>query len=492
MGTHPDVRPDDPTTTLTGGRGRRAVLALMGLALFVIVLNNSALNVAIPTLMRDLDADLPTVQWIVDAYSVVFAGLLLVGGACADRWGRRRVTLSGMAVFAVASGASALADAAWQVVLTRVVLGGAAAFVMPGTLAVLLDEFTGRQRATAIAVWSGIASLGVAFGPVLGGLVVAAAGWSAVFWLNVPPALVVVGAGALVLRESRDPARAPVEAVGGVLSVLMIGGLVFAVIEFGAAGRPDPAVVGAVLVAAAAAVGFAARQRHADRPLVPRGLLRDGPFLGASVSTMLLFFGLAGSLFVLTQRLQFRFGLSPVAAGLAVGPVALTVVVASVCSPVLARRTGPRVPVTVGLGLVTAGLAVLASTGVHLPAVLLGLAVIGTGFGLAVPAATDVLVGRVPSDRAGAGTALNDTLQELGFALGVAVVGAVLHRAFVTAAGPGTDPAATLVSGSVDPGRAAAAFDTAATAALSVAAAVVGVATLLAARWIPGRDRSTG
>ncbi|BBG01424.1 MULTISPECIES: MFS transporter [Pseudonocardia] len=498
MGSPSDTRPYGRTGG--SGRGRRvAVVATMGLALFVIVLNNSSLNIAIPTLMRDLGAGLATVQWIVDAYSVVFAGLLLAGGACADRWGRKRVTLAGVAVFGAASAVAALADTAWQVVLARVVLGAAAAFVMPGTLAVLIDEFTGRERATAIAIWSGVASLGVAAGPLLGGLVTASAGWAAVFWLNVAPAAVVVVAGALVVRESSDPARGPVEIIGAALSVLAVGSLVFAVIEFGALGYPAPPVVAGAVVAVVAAVAFAVRHRRAARPLVPRGLLRDGPFLGASVGNMLLFFGLAGSLFVLTQRLQFRFGLDPVAAGLAVAPVALTVVLASVCSPVLVRRCGDRVAVAAGLGIVAGGLVVLAAVPAGLAGVLAGLAVVGTGFGVAVPAATGVLVSRVPEERAGAGAALNDTMQELGFALGIAVVGATLNRFFTASLGADADRAATLHSegeraaviggeqGALIVEQAGAAFDRAATAGLFVAAAAALVAAVLTIVLIPAR-----
>ncbi|MDT0492590.1 MFS transporter [Streptomyces griseus] len=498
--TPPDDGPVDHRTPGAGpgpsvpdtGRQRWLVLLLMGFALCVVVLNNSSLNVAIPELMRDLRVDLPTVQWIVDSYSIVFAGLLIVAGAWSDRWGRKRMTLGGLAVFAVASALAVLATEAWHVVLVRAVLGAAAAFVMPGTLAILLHAFPRRERARAIALWTGIAVLGVALGPVLGGLVVTTSGWSGVFWLNVPPAVAVVLAGVLVVRESADPQRRPTDTLGAMLSVVAVGALVFTVIEAGQHGVLHVRTGLGAAVALTAGVAFVRRLSRTPFPLLELALLRQKRFRGAALGNMLLFFGLAGTLFVLTQRLQVQLGMSPLKAGLAVGPIALTAFAASACSPLVARRLGPRWTVTGGLLLVAAGISVVGWWGGSYEVIAPALVAVGVGFGVATPVATDLLVSTLSEDRASSGSALNDTMQETGFALGVAAVGAVLNRVFVSALdGPGTLQQARAVAeelpvraGAALLDRADTAFDDAARAALTVAALVTVAGALVAFRLL--------
>ncbi|SDC23110.1 MFS transporter [Actinokineospora iranica] len=450
---------------------RWVVLVLMGLALCVVVLNNSALNVAIPAMMRGLGADLAEVQWIVDSYSVAFAGLLIVAGVWSDRWGRKRLTLGGLVAFAVASLVAAMATQAWQLIAVRAALGVAAAFVMPGTLSILLHAFDRSERATAIAVWSAIAALGVAIGPVLGGLVVDDIGWAAVFLLNVPLVAAVVVASVFFVRESADPAARPTDPVGAVLSVLAIGGLVYTVIEFGADGRVSfPVAIGAV-VTAAACVAFTRRLRTAPYPLIELSLLGDRRFAGSALGNMLMFFGLAGSLFVLTQRLQVQLAMSPFQAGLAIGPVALTVLVGTALSPRLRGLLGVAATVAAGMALSATGIAVLGFFGHDYPTIVVGLTAVGIGFGVASPVATDVLVSSLSDDRACSGSAVNDTMQELGWALGVAVVGAMLNR-LVTDLGD------------------RAAFDHAAAVSLGVAATVTLVGAALAARLLPRRLES--
>ncbi|MDB1089335.1 MFS transporter [Streptomyces sp. ACA25] len=489
-----------PTDTFQDRR-RWAVLALMGLALCVVVLNNSALNVAIPAMMRDLEADLPTVQWIIDSYSIVFAGLLILAGACSDRWGRKRMTLAGLLVFGAASLLSAFSTEAWQLIALRGLLGAAAALVMPGTLAILLHAFSKQERAFAIAVWSGIAALGIALGPILGGLVVERAGWSAVFLLNVPLVGGVLIASAVLVRESADSHRRPVDVLGALLSVVAIGALVFAVIEFGAPDTPGWIVSASAALALLATAAVVLRLRSARYPLIELSLLRDRRFVGAAISNMLLFFGLAGSLFVLTQRLQFQLGMSPLTAGLAVGPIALTVAAASACAPRLARRIGPRYAVGAGMALATAGFLSLGWSGHDYPVIVLGLVAVGIGFGLAAPVATAVLVSAVSQDRASSGAALNDTMQEIGFALGIAVIGATLNRWYLAAAGEGGGSTlyealttAELLGGPAGAEiaeQAGAAFDRSGAVALTLAAVVTAAGTLIAVRLLPsaGRDR---
>lgn len=473
---------------------RWVVLALMGFALCVVVLNNSALNVAIPALMDDLHADLPAVQWIVDSYSIVFAGLLVVAGVWSDRWGRKRLTLGGLVVFAVASMLAALAQASWQLIVLRGVLGAAAAFVMPGTLSILLHVFDRKERAMAIAVWSGIAALGVALGPILGGLVVDDIGWAAVFLLNVPMVAVIVLAGAFFVRESADPAARPTDPVGAVLSVLVVGGLVFTVIEFGASGRLDALVITGAVVTVVAGVSFVRRLRTAKYPLIELSLLADKRFAGSAIGNMLLFFGLAGALFVLTQRLQVQLGMSPFSAGLAVGPVAVTVLIGTAFSPRLGALLGVRATVGVGMVLSALGIGGLGLAQGY-PMIVVALATAGVGFGIASPVATDILVSSLSDDRASSGSAVNDTMQELGWALGVAVVGALLNRVFQAGGGTETLQEAIAISAATPDGaalvaQANAAFDHAAVIALAVAGGVSAVGAAFAIRLLPSRFQS--
>ncbi|MEU6644626.1 MFS transporter [Saccharomonospora sp. NPDC046836] len=471
-------------------RSRWIVLTLMGLALCVVVLNNSAMNVAIPALMRDLGADLTAVQWIIDSYSIVFAGLLIVAGVWSDRWGRKRLTLGGLAVFGAASVLAAFATSTAELIALRAVLGAAAAFVMPGTLAILLHTFDRTERPKAIAAWSGIAALGVALGPVLGGLMVDEFGWSAVFWLNVPLVVGVVVASLVVVRESADPAAPPTDVRGAVLSVLTIGALVFTVIELGAPATPSGVVVAGGLVAIVAAVAFVRRLRTAPHPLIEVSLLRDRRFAGAAVSNMLLFFGLAGALLVLTQRLQQQLGMSPFTAGLAVGPVALTVLAATAFSPAVAQRLGARWAVGAGMIMAAAGLLILGWWGHQYPIIVVALSAVGIGFGLATPVATSMLVASLPDDRASSGSAVNDTMQELGFALGVAVVGAVLNRVFQHRMPDASLHAAldrAAVEGTAVAEQAGTAFDIASASAMTIGALITLLAAAVAIRLLPGR-----
>ncbi|RBM16797.1 MFS transporter [Prauserella sp. PE36] len=470
---------------------RWVVLVLMGLALCVVVLNNSALNVAIPALMRDLRADLPAVQWIVDGYSIVFAGLLMAAGVWSDRWGRKRLTLGGLVVFAGASMLAALAREPWQLIVLRGLLGAAAAFVMPGTLSILLHVFDRKERAMAIAVWSGIAALGVALGPILGGLVVDEFGWAAVFLLNVPMVAVIVLTGVFFVRESADPASRPTDAVGAVLSVLAVGGLVFTVIEFGASGRLDALVITGAVATVLAGVAFVRRLRTAKYPLMELSLLADRRFGGAAIGNMLLFFGLAGALFVLTQRLQVQLEMSPFSAGLAVGPVAVSVLLGTALSPSLGRLVGVRATVGAGMMLSALGIGGLGLAHSY-PVIVVALVAAGFGFGIATPVATSVLVSSLSDDRASSGSAVNDTMQELGWALGVAVVGALLNRVFQAGGGVETlqqavDLAVAAPDGAAMVAQANAAFDHAAVVSLAVAGGVSAAGAVLAARLLPAR-----
>ncbi|WP_333764072.1 MFS transporter [Streptomyces sp. IBSBF 2390] len=449
------------------------MLGVLSLALFLIILNNGLLNVALPSLMRDLHAGIGTTQWIVDGYALVFAACLLTAGTLSDRYGRKRATLLGVALFGVGTLIALAARDAGQLIAARTVMGVAAALVMPGTLSILVNVFPEAERPRAIAVWGATSALGVAAGPVLGGALVAHFWWGSVFLVNLLPVAVVLVAGALLLPESAAPVPRPADPVGAVLGSAAMVGLVYGAIHASGEGWTSAPVLGSFAAALLAGAGFAGWERRHPSPMVDFALLRRPAFLGAGAGNMLLFSGMSGTLFVLTQFLQSGLGYSPLRAGLSVAPVAVAVGAGSALSPWAARRTGPRGAVAGGLAVSALGILSLARAD-NYPGVLLSLCLMGTGVGVALAPATDAVLALVPPERSGNAAALNDTMQELGNALGVAVVGTVLAResgSHLTGGAPGDRVAA------------------AAPAGFTAAAAIVALGAVLSAVLLKGPAR---
>ncbi|MDJ1131561.1 MFS transporter [Streptomyces iconiensis] len=426
------------------GHPRRwTILAAVCAALLVIVLDNTVLNVALPSLAADFAASTAEQQAVLDAYVVVFAGLLLPAGAASDRYGRRRAMLAGMAVLAVSSAAAAAAWSVWWLIAMRALMGVGAALVMPATLAILVQVFPERERPRAFAVWAAVASGAMAAGPVLGGALVAQWSWAGVFLLNVP----VVGFAALavgrLVPESRDPAARPVDGAGAGLVTLGMVALTTAVIKAGEHGFGTPVVPVAAAVAAGALAAFARRQRRVAAPLVDLSLYRDRRFAGASAAATLLTVGTGSSLFVLAQYLQLVRGYSAPEAGLALVPLAAGVVLGSAAGGRAHARLGARHAIALGFTVTAAGFCVLAALGPtsSYGVTATGLLLSGLGTGFAGPSTTSTVLGAVPRARAGMGSALNDTHQQLGIALGVAGLGALLsatYRGALPEAGSGS------------------------------------------------------
>ncbi|WP_424187552.1 MFS transporter [Actinokineospora sp. G85] len=475
---------------------RHWVLAVMSLSLLAIVVNNSVLNVAIPELITDLGATATEVQWIADVYSLVFAGLLLVAGAVADRFGRKRHTLGGLAVFGLGSVLAAFSDDVTELLVARAVMGLGAAFVMPGTLSIIVQVFHGPERPRAIAVWGGVSALGVAIGPVVGGLLVGSFGWASVFVLNVPLVAVTLAIGLATVPEWRDPAATPVDVPGALLGAVAACALVFAIIEAPVQGWASAPVLGSLVATAAAGVGFAVRMRRAQHPLIDLRVLGSKTFLGASVGNLLVVFGLAATLFVLAQRLRFAFGFSPLESGLGVAPTAVATIVASGFAGAVTDRLGTRAAVALGLACSAAGILTIAWAEGY-GQVLAGLVGIGAGFGISLAPATDAMLSTVPDERSGMASAMNDTMQELGYALGVAVVGTVFHRLYTGSLADLPEQARQSLAGAVAlsqqdgrpdiAARASAAFADAVGFGLTVAAAVVFAGALFAFATLPTR-----
>ena len=422
---------------------RWLILAVLCLSLLVLVVDNSVLNVAIPTLIRDLDAGSTDIQWMIDAYILVFAGLLLTAGSLSDRHGRRRGLIIGLVVFGGASLLAAFASSSGQLIAARALMGVGGAFLMPGTLSILTTVFDDSERKKAIAIWSSVLSLGAVGGPTVGGVLLEHFWWGSVFLINVPIALLGIAAALLIIPESRGPARRP-DPVGALLSTVGMTALVWAVIESARYGWSSAQTLSGYTVAVVALAGFALWERRVAEPMLPLTLFRDRNFSGASLSIVLLSFASGGAMLALTQYLQFVLGYTPMEAGLAFIPLIISAMIFNGVGVLVDRRLGARVAASAGLALVGAGFGALAAIGPgdgygHL---VVALVVLGMGSGIAGPAAYGTLLAALPQDRAGVGSAVNDTVQQIGQALSVAVLGAVLTTAYSANMPEGTPGAA--------------------------------------------------
>jgi EmrB/QacA subfamily drug resistance transporter len=416
---------------------RWLILGVLCLSLLVVVIDNMVLTIAIPSLIRDLGADTADIQWIIDSYILVFAGLLLTAGSLSDRHGRRRGLVVGLAVFGGASVLATLCQTSGQLIAVRGLMGVGAAFLMPGTLSILTTVFDEGERKKAIAIWSSVLMLGALGGPAFGGLLLQHFWWGSVFLMNIPIAVLGIVAALLVIPESRGPATRP-DVLGALLSTAGMTALVWGVISSAKDGWSSPQTVGGFAGATVALTAFAVWERRVAQPMLPLALFRDRNFGGASLSIVLLSFSTGGVLLALTQYLQFVLGYGPMRAGLAFIPMLVTAVAFNGIGVVVDKRLGTRVALGAGLLLMAAGFAVLASIG---PAdgyarLAVALTVIGAGSGTAGPAAYGTLLAALPPERAGVGSAVNDTVQQVGAALSVAVLGSVLTAAY-RAAMPG-------------------------------------------------------
>jgi EmrB/QacA subfamily drug resistance transporter len=513
----PDVRPPDVVPAPAAGRldeeayrRRWWALLVLSASLVVIGMDNTILNVALPPIARELRASGSQLQWIVDAYVLAFAGLLLTMGAVGDRFGRKRALNAGLSVFVVGSVAAALAGSAGALIAARAVMGVGGALIMPSTLSIITNVFPARERARAIGIWAGVAGFGIVLGPVIGGWLLDRYWWGSVFLLNVPVAAVAVLAGWPLVPESRDPDATPLDPVGAGLSIAALVALVYAVIEAPKRGWTEAVIPGSLAVAAVLSIAFVAWERRTAHPMLPISLFRKPRFSAASAAITLVFFSLFGSIFLLTQHLQFVLGYTPLEAGFRVLPVGVLIVAAPL-SALLVERLGTKVVVAAGLLIVAGGLGLLATVdvGTGYSRIGLCLAILGCGMGFTMAPATDSVMGSLPLAKAGVGSAMNDTTRQVGGALGVAVLGSVLSSGYGAAVHPllRTLPApvaavagdsigaASVVAGRLGgaPGRAVlagarSAFVHGMGDALLVAVGVTVAAALLVVAFLPARD----
>ena len=424
------------TISPASGTDRRRwwILAVLCLSVLLVVVDNTIVNVALPTISRRLSAPTQDLQWIVDAYTLVFAGLLLAGGNLGDRLGRRRVLQAGLVLFALTAAGAALSHSTGELIAGRAVMGVAAALIYPATLAILSSTFTSaRERATAIGIWSGVSGLAVAIGPVSGGLLLRHFSWNSVFYVSVPIVIIALAAGWRLLPESRDPRAGRFDPLGAVLSMAGVSLLVWTVIEAPRHGWGSAATFAGLAGSLVILALFTAAQLRRPDPMLDVRLFRNPRFTAASAAIALAFFGLFGFIFLITQYFQVVRGYDPLRAGVATLPFALVTGAFSPVAIAAMKRAGTKLVVTAGLALMSAGLVVASGTAVdssYWGRVITSMVLMAAGLALTASPATEAIMGALPRDTAGAGSAVNDTTREIGGTLGVAIVGSVMSSAY--------------------------------------------------------------
>jgi EmrB/QacA subfamily drug resistance transporter len=408
------------------------ILAVVALALITVVSAVSGLNVALPDLARETGATQTQVTWIVDAYTVVFAGLLLFAGAVGDRFGRRGVLAAGLAVFGFAAALGMLTDDPQLLIGVRALMGVGAAAIMPTTLAVITTSFPVAERPKAIGVWVGMAGGGAVLGLFASGILLEFFSWSSFFGLNVTLATIALVGTLLVVPNSVDPDRPRLDVGGGLLSLVAVASVVFGIIEGPEQGWTDPLTVAGLLVGGAAAVAFVMWELRLAHPMLDPRLFGNRAFSAGTLTVTVQFFASFGLFFVAIQYLQFVVGRSPLGAAVSMLPLPLVLIPLARNAPKLAARIGFRRVAPVGLALTAIGLLVLSRIGVDLAYgwFALGLVLFAAGMGLAGTPATTAITEALPSTKQGVASAVNDTAREVGSAFGIAILGSVLNQQY--------------------------------------------------------------
>ncbi|MFF2726880.1 MFS transporter [Streptomyces sp. NPDC058008] len=430
-----------------GAHARRwLILGVICLAQLTVLLDNTVLNVAIPSLTTELRASTADVQWMINAYSLVQSGLLLTAGSASDRYGRKRMLVAGLAVFGAGSLVAGLSQTSGQLIAARAGMGVGGALLITTTLAVVVQIFDDTERVKAIGIWSTVSSLGFAAGPLLGGAMLDHFWWGAIFLVNIPVAVVGLIAVVRLVPESKNAGGDRPDLAGALLSTLGMTAVVYAIISGPEHGWGSGQVLLTAFAGAAVLTGFVLWELHVPHPMLDMRFFRDQRFTGAVAGAVLVAFGMTGSLFLLTQHLQFVLGYGPLEAGLRTAPLALTVVALNLTGlgARLIPRMGTPATIAVGMCLLSAGLGAIALLGGRgYGGMLLGLVVMGAGIALAMPAMANAIMSAIPPEKAGVGAGVNGTLAEFGNGLGVAVLGAVLNSRF-TALVPAAVGAASL------------------------------------------------
>jgi EmrB/QacA subfamily drug resistance transporter len=428
---------------------RWKILRVLALSLVIIGLDNTILNVALPSLQEHFDASGSTLQWMVDSYLVSFAGLLLTLGTLGDRFGRKRALQTGIALFGLSSLAVLFVETSTQLIAVRALMGVGGAMIMPATLSIITNVFPREERAKAIGVWAGTAAIGVGLGPLFGGLLLEYFDWSSVFLINVPVALVAFLAGMRFVPESRDPNPGRFDVPGALLSIGALVALIYAIIEAPERGWLDPVILGAFGTSLALGAMFVAWELRTAAPMLDLSLFRNPRFSVGSLSISLAFFALFGGIFALTQFLQFAKDYSPLEAGAAMVPLAFGLMLGATRSVKLVEHIGTTRVVAgglLGLGTMLATTLLWSSDMPYWP---IGLWFFGVALsmGSVMGPATGSVMGAVPKEKSGVASAMNDVTRQVGGSLGTAVIGSLVASFYSSRI---ADAASGLPSGTQD------------------------------------------
>lgn len=422
------------STTTPGYERRWLGLIFIGVSLIVISLDNTILNVAIPSISRTLGANASELQWIIDAYVLVFAALLLTMGGLGDRFGRKRALQVGLVLFGLGSLAAALSPSTGVLIASRAFLGIGGATIMPATLSIISATFPAHERPRAIATWAAVFALGVGIGPLIGGFLLQHFEWNSVFLVNLPVIVVALIGGAYTLGESRDGHAPKADFLGVILSIGGLFALLYGIIEAGQLGWTDETVLLSFGIAIVLLGAFVWWENRNPAAMLPMYFFRNMSFTGANLALVFVTFSLFGATFFLSQYLQTILGFTTLEAGIGGLPLALMLTFVASRSAFVAARLGNKYTVTLGITIAGTGLLVMAATyhiGTPYGIIVIGQLILATGMGLAFSPATNSIMASVPIRKAGIGSAMNDTTRQLGGALGVAVLGTIMNNSYV-------------------------------------------------------------
>jgi EmrB/QacA subfamily drug resistance transporter len=426
---HPaDPTIDDHSPAETADPRRWLILAMMSIGTLIVFLDLTVVNTALPAISVDLGATTSELQWVVDSYVLVLAGLLILAGSIGDRFGRKRWMSVGLVAFLLGSVAGALADSIPTLIFGRALQGLGAAFVLPATLSIVTNAFPRAERGKAIAVWTGVGGIGIGFGPAVGGFLVDRYDWSAAFWIHVPIILVAL-AGQVVVRESRDEGHVGIDVPGALTATAGLSTLVFAIIQGTESGWTSPLIVGSFTLAVALLAAFVVIELRVSDPMLPLHFFRNRDFTGSVLVIGLMFFAGPATFFFMTQFFQIVQGRDPFEAGLLILPNAGAIMIATAIAPAVGRMLGLRRTVVLSVSIMALGMVAFTQVDPSWGAgqEIAWIMVFGFGFGLGMPSLTDSIMAAVPVEDAGVGSAVNDVSRELGSALGIAVLGSFIN-----------------------------------------------------------------
>jgi EmrB/QacA subfamily drug resistance transporter len=406
---------------------RWLILAVMSLGTLIVFLDLTVVNTALPAISRDLGASTSDLQWVVDSYVLVLAGMLMLAGSIGDRYGRKRWMTGGLLFFALGSVVAATAGSVEAIIAGRAIQGFGAAFVLPATLSIVTNTFDRDERGKAIAIWTAVGGIGIGLGPAIGGYLIDRWDWSAAFWIHLP-VIAVALIGLSVVKESRDPRHIGLDIPGAVTATLGISALVFAIIQGNEAGWTSPLIICSFVASAVLLTAFVAIERRAPYPMLPLKFFKNRDFTGSVLVIGIMFFAGPATFFFLTQFFQLVQGRGPFEAGLLILPNAGAIVIASGLAPPVTAKIGPKRTVMISVSLMAIAAALFTgieadwTAGIEIGLIML----FGFGFGLGLPALTDSIMAAVPVEDAGVGSAVNDVSRELGSALGIAALGSFI------------------------------------------------------------------